>query len=118
MPEAYLPLLILLIVSVGLASIMVGVARILGPQQPTAVKLTPFECGSPVIGTARDRFSVKYYVTAILFLVFDIEAVFIYPWAVLFRKLGWYGFIEMLIFVAFILVGLVYVFRKGALEWE
>lgn len=118
MPQAYLPLLLLLIISVVLASVMVGLARILGPQTPTEVKLTPFECGSPVIGSARDRFSVKYYVTAILFLVFDIEAVFVYPWAVLFRRLGWYGFIEMLVFVAFILVGLIYVFRKGALEWE
>lgn len=118
MPQSYLPLLILAVIAVLLASIMVGLARVLGPKTPTAVKETPFECGSPVIGSARDRFSVKYYVTAILFLVFDIESVFIYPWAVLFRKLGWYGFVEMLVFVAFILVGLVYVFRKGALEWE
>ena len=118
MSESYLPIFILFFVTLGIGGAMLGLAYVLGPRKPSAIKEMPFEFGSPNIGTARDRFSVKYYVTAILFLVFDIESVFIYPWAVLFRELGWFGFVEMLVFVAFILVGLVYVLRKGALEWE
>ncbi len=97
---------------------MLGLAKALGPKTATALKKEPFEFGSPAIGTARDRFSVKYYMAAILFLIFDIESVFVYPWAIQFRRLGWFGYAEMLTFVAFILVGLVYVFRKGALEWD
>lgn len=118
MADSYLPILILFFVTLALGGVMLGLARVLGPKTPSAIKELPFEFGSPNIGSARERFSVKYYVTAILFLVFDIESVFIYPWAVLFRKLGWFGFVEMLVFVAFILVGLIYVLRKGALEWE
>jgi NADH-quinone oxidoreductase subunit A len=118
MPESYLPILLLGVVAVALGGAMLGLAKVLGPKQPSTTKGLPFECGSPPIGSARERFSVKYYVTAILFLVFDIESVFVYPWAVLFRKLGWFGFVEMLTFTAFLLVGLVYVLRKGALEWE
>lgn len=105
-------------VSLVIGGAMLGLAKLLGPRRPTAIKEMPFEFGSPNIGSARERFSVKYYVTAILFLVFDIESVFVYLWAVLFRKLGWFGFFEMLIFVVFILVGLIYVLRKGALEWD
>lgn len=118
MPESYLPILLLGIIAVVIGGAMLGLAKVLGPKQPSTTKGLPFECGSPPIGSARERFSVKYYVTAILFLVFDIESVFVYPWAVLFRKLGWFGFVEMLTFTAFLLVGLVYVLRKGALEWE
>ena len=118
MSESYLPIFILFFVTLGIGGAMLGLAYVLGPRKPSAIKEMPFEFGSPNIGTARERFSVKYYVTAILFLVFDIESVLIYPWAVLFRELGWFGFVEMLVFVAFILVGLVYVLRKGALEWE
>jgi NADH-quinone oxidoreductase subunit A len=116
--ETYVPVLFLFLISLILGVVMFTLARTLGPHKPTAIKDQPFEFGSLNIGSARERFSVKYYVTAILFLVFDIESVFIYPWAVLFRKLGWFGFFEMLIFVAFILVGLIYVLRKGALEWD
>jgi NADH-quinone oxidoreductase subunit A len=105
-------------VALAIGALMLTLAMVLGPKNPSPIKGQPFECGSPAIGSARERFSVKYYVTAILFLVFDIESVFIYPWAVLFRKLGWFGFVEMLVFVAFIVVGLIYVLRKGALEWD
>ncbi len=118
MPQSYIPILLLGAISLAVGGLMLGLAMTLGPKNPNPTKSQPFECGSPPIGSARDRFSVKYYVTAILFLVFDIESVFIYPWAVQFRKLGWLGFFEMPVFVAFILVGLVYVLRKGALEWE
>jgi len=116
--ESYLPILFLFVFTLIVSGALLGLSVLLGPRRPSAIKDLPFEFGSPNIGSARERFSVKYYVTAILFLVFDIESVFIYPWAVLFKQLGWFGFFEMLAFVAFILVGLVYVLRKGALEWE
>lgn len=95
-----------------------GLGRLLGPRNPTAIKLTTFECGNEPSGSAWGRFSVKFYLTAILFIVFDVEVVFMYPWAVLFRRLGWFGFAEMAIFIAILTVGLLYVWRRGALEWE
>jgi NADH-quinone oxidoreductase subunit A len=89
-----------------------------GLKKPTPVKLSPYECGMPPVGTARDRFSIKFYIIAMLFILFDIEAVFLYPWAVEFRKLGMFGFVEMGVFIAILLVGYIYVWKKGALEWE
>ena len=88
------------------------------PAQPTDVKLETFECGNEPSGSAWGRFSVKFYLTAILFIVFDVEVVFMYPWAVLFRKLGWFGFDAMAMFIAVLAIGLLYEWRKGALEWE
>jgi NADH-quinone oxidoreductase subunit A len=93
-------------------------SRLVGQKKPTPVKLSPYECGMPPVGTARDRFSIKFYIIAMLFILFDIEAVFLYPWAVEFRKLGMFGFVEMGVFIAILLVGYVYVWKKGALEWE
>jgi NADH-quinone oxidoreductase subunit A len=90
----------------------------LGPRRPSATKGEAFECGNPASGTAWGRFSVKFYLTAILFIVFDVEVVFLYPWALEFRPLGMLGFVEMAVFVAVLALGLVYVWRKGALEWE
>ena len=99
-------------------TIMVFASRILGPRNVTPIKLDTFECGNPpsapVFGT---RFSVKFYLPAILFIVFDVEVVFLYPWAVIFRRLGWFGLGEMALFVLILAVGLAYVWRKGALEW-
>lgn len=113
----YLPVFILLIVGIGLSLAMVAVTRIMGPRYTTAIKRSPFESGSNPIGTARERFSVKFYMVAILFIVFDVEAVFIYPWAVLLQELGWAAMISMLIFMATLVVGLIYVWKKGALSW-
>jgi len=112
-----------LLMSFGLcalvATIMVGASWILGPRHPTATKLEVFETGNPPLGSLRGiRFPIKFYLTAILFIVFDIEVVFMYPWAVVFRQLGWAGLAEMAVFVAVLAVGLVYVWRVGALEWE
>jgi NADH-quinone oxidoreductase subunit A len=90
----------------------------LGPKRPSAIKSTPFEAGSESSGPARQRFAVKFYVIALLFIVFDVEAVFLYPWAVNFQALGWFGYFEMLVFAATLIVGLIYVWKKGALEWE
>ncbi len=101
------------------ATIMVCASWILGPKNPTKTKLEIFETGNPPLGSLRGvRFPIKFYLTAILFIVFDIEVVFMYPWAVVFRQLGWAGLVEMAVFVAVLAVGLAYVWRVGALEWE
>jgi NADH-quinone oxidoreductase subunit A len=114
----YLPIAVLFVVAGGLGVVLSFVSAFLGPKKPNWEKEQNFECGSPVIGTARERFGVKFYVVALLFIVFDVEAVFLYPWAVLFRELGWSGFMTMGIFVATLVLGLIYVWKKGALNWE
>jgi NADH-quinone oxidoreductase subunit A len=116
----YLPLLVVLVIAGGLALIISQISGILGPKPKLSkVKETPFECGSaPSPGSARQRFAVKFYVIALLFIVFDVEAVFLYPWAVQFRALGWFGYVEMLVFAVTLVVALIYVWRKGALDWE
>lgn len=114
----YLPLAIVLLLAGVLAVVIVGLASILGPRKASAVKSETFECGSETIGSARQRFAVKFYVVALLFIVFDVEAVFLYPWAVNFRALGWFGYTEMIVFAATLVVGLIYVWKKGALNWE
>ncbi len=115
----YLPVAVMLGVAGGLALILTFISALAGPRRPSAIKSEIFEFGSPLSpGTARQRFAVKFYVVALLFIVFDIETVFLYPWAVLFRDLGWFGFVEMAIFVAILALGLIYVWKKGALEWE
>lgn len=114
---SYFPVLVLLVLAVGLALAMSWMAWFLGPKRVNAKKLAPFECGSESVGSAHERFGVKFYVVALLFIVFDVEAVFLYPWAINFQALGWFGLISMGIFVFTLVVGLVYVWRKGALEW-
>ncbi|MCS6925854.1 MAG: NADH-quinone oxidoreductase subunit A [Candidatus Binatia bacterium] len=114
--EQYVPVLIALILGGLIATAMVFASAILGPQKHAPVKEEPFECGNPPSGSAWGRFSVKFYLAAILFIIFDIEVVFLYPWAVVFRQLGLFGFIEMLVFVLILAVGLVYIIKKGALE--
>jgi len=114
----YLPVVIMALVAALIPALFVTVGRFLGPRKPSLVKGEAFECGNPPTGPAWGRFSVKFYLTAILFIVFDVEVVFLYPWAILFRRLGVFGFVEMLIFVAILTLGLAYVWRKGALEWD
>ncbi|MGA9520353.1 MAG: NADH-quinone oxidoreductase subunit A [Myxococcaceae bacterium] len=114
----YLPLLALLLLAGGMAVGLSFLAGILGPNLPNPLKETTFEAGSESSGHARGRFTVKFYVVALLFIVFDVEAVFLYPWAVNFRELGWFGYGEMSVFAATLVVGLVYVWKKGALDWE
>ncbi len=115
---AYFPVALVLGVAGLLAGSISFMAWLLGPKRLNAVKIQPFECGSESSGPARERFGVKFYVVALLFIVFDVEAVFLYPWAVIFKQLGWFGFASMSVFVFTLLVGLVYVWKKGALEWE
>jgi NADH-quinone oxidoreductase subunit A len=122
--QTYFPIGVVLLLAVGLAVVMLTVAGALGPRRSGEVKGAPFECGSIPIGSARDRFSVKFYVVAILFIVFDIEAVFLFPWAVLllpsegYPGLGWPGFVSMGIFAATLLAGLAYVWKKGVIDWS
>ena len=115
----YGPMFLMLATAAAIAALFWGAATFLGRhKKPNPEKNAPFECGSESTGGRHLKLSVKFYLTAILFVVFDIEAVFVYPWAIHFRDLGWLGFAEMLSFLAVILVALVYVWRKGVLEWE
>lgn len=114
----YLPILILLIVAAGFAVINIGLSAILGRRKPTPEKLSPYECGIDPVGSAHERFSVKFYLLAMLFVIFDIEVVFLYPWAVAFKSLKLFGFIEMIIFLGILLVCYFYLWKKGGLEWD
>lgn len=118
MLEAYLPLLILLGISAAQAVGMVALSEVLSPRKATLVKLAPYESGIDPLGSTRERFSVKFYVVAILFIVFDVETVFLVPWAVAMRTLGVEGFIVAMIFIFILAVGLIYEWKKGALEWD
>ncbi len=125
--QIYFPICLALAVAAGLAALMLALSNLLGPRRPSLVKSTPFECGSVPVGSARERFGVKFYVVALLFIVFDIEAIFLYPWAALllpsdehgvhYAGLGWAGFLSMGIFVFTLVAGLVYVWKKGVLDW-
>jgi NADH-quinone oxidoreductase subunit A len=114
----YLPILILLVISTALAAVVILISTFLGPRRPTRRKLQPYESGMTPLGPAQRRMPVKFYLVAVLFILFDVEIIFLYPWAVTFRQLGLFGFVEMVIFVAILLVGYVYAWKKGALEWE
>ena len=114
----YLPMAVVLLLAGGMAAVIPFVTGLLGPRSLTPVKSQSFECGNEPLGSARQRFAVKFYVVALLFIVFDVEAVFLYPWAVNFKLLGWYGYAVMAAFAATLVVGLVYVWKKGAWEWE
>jgi len=114
--EQYIPIVIALLLCGGIATLMTFASTLLGASKHTAVKDEPFECGNPSSGSAWGRFSVKFYLAAILFIIFDVEVVFMYPWAVVFKQLGMFGFVEMLVFVLILAVGLIYIIKKGALE--
>ncbi|MCU0674536.1 MAG: NADH-quinone oxidoreductase subunit A [Myxococcota bacterium] len=118
MLSAYLPVFLLLLVATLVALGMFTATSLAGPNKPTPEKMLPYESGSNTTGASHLRQSVKFYLTAILFVVFDIEAVFMYPWAALFRQLGWIGFLEMVLFLVVLGVTLIYAWKKGALEWE
>ncbi len=108
----------LIILGMIVAAAMLALSMFVGPKNPSKVKGAPFECGNESLGTTRQRFSVRFYLVALLFIIFDVEVVFLYPWAVLYKDLGLFGLVEMMVFMAILGVGLAYVWRKGALEWE
>lgn len=118
MPAEYVPLVVFFSAAVVFALLAVGVSTLLGPRSPSATKGQPYECGIVPAETARRRLPVGFYLTAMLFIVFDVEAIFVYPWAVLLRQLRGQGLVEMGIFIGILFLTLVYVWRKGALEWE
>ena len=114
----YVPLLMLFILAAVITVGMFAATSLLGPKNPTPEKMIPYECGSESTGGRFVKPSVKFYLTAILFVVFDVEVVFMYPWAALFKGLGWFGFLSMLSFIVALIVALAYCWKKGALEWE
>jgi len=115
---SYLPIVLMLIVATGFVVTTMVVTHILGPKRKSKIKLETFECGIESQGNARIPFSIKYFLVAILFVLFDVEVIFMYPWAVNFKSLGWLGFVEMLTFMSFLLVGFFYIIKRGALKWE
>ena len=118
MTQPYLGILFVALIVVLNAAVLLGLSELVSADRPTPAKQSPYESGMIPLGDTRRRFSVQFYIVAMLFIVFDIETVFFFPWAVVFRDLGLFGFVEMLIFVGVLLVGLAYAWRKGALEWD
>ena len=117
-PEIYFPVLVQIVIAAVVAAALVTLSWLLGKRTRSPLKDTPYESGMAPVGSARERFSVKFYLVGMVFILFDIEAIFLYPWAVVYRQLKLFGFFEMLIFIALVLIGFFYVWRKGALNWS
>lgn len=115
--DGWLAFAIMLAMGIGVGIVGVAISNWLGPKKPTPEKAAPYECGVPPVGDARERQSVKFYLVAMIFLLFDIEVAFLYPWALALRDLGWTGFFQILVFFALLLGGFVYIWRKGVLDW-
>ncbi len=119
MINPYIALIAMMVVIAGFLITMLTLASVLGPKDKTRTKQLPFECGSVSVGDIKDqRFNVRFYLVAMLFILFDIEVIFMYPWALNLEQLGWFGFFQMFSFVVVLLVGLIYVWRKGVLDWN
>ena len=114
----YIPLLLFTVVAIGFAAVTIGASSLLSPRRVSRQKMEPYECGVEPMGNARARFKIHFYLVAVLFILFDIEVVFLYPWAVTFRQLGLYGLVEMALFILILLVGYVYLLKKRALDWD
>ena len=115
--QGWISILIMIALGAGFALISVLLSSVLGPRKPTPEKSAPYECGMPAVGDARERMSVKFYLVAMIFLLFDIEVAFLYPFAMALRDLGWVGFVQILVFFLLLVGGYVYVWRKGVLDW-
>ena len=115
--SGWLGILVMIGLGVGFAAVMIALSGVLGPRNPTPEKLAPYECGMPAVGDARERHSVKFYLVAMVFLLFDIEVAFLYPWAVALRELGWPGLAQIVTFFLILVVGYIYIWRKGVLDW-
>ncbi len=115
--ETYFPVLVQIVIALVVAGGMIGASAVVGRKVRDRVKDSPYESGMTPVGSARERFSVKYYLVAMLFILFDIEAIFLYPWAVVYRELKLFGFIEMLLFIVLVLCGFFYIWKKGVLDW-
>jgi NADH-quinone oxidoreductase subunit A len=115
--EQYFPVLVQTIIAFGIACGLIGVSALLGKRGKSRLKDTPYECGMAPTGSAAERFSVKFYLVGMVFILFDIEAVFLYPWVVVYRELKMFAFVEMLLFIVVVLIGFFYIWKKGALNW-
>jgi NADH-quinone oxidoreductase subunit A len=118
MIENYIPLALMLIVAIGFGVIMANLSKWIGPKNPNKEKLSVYESGMSPVGSTRERVSIKYYIVGMLFIIFDIELVFLYPWAVTFDKIGVFALGQMFLFLGLLFIGYIYVLKKGALEWD
>jgi NADH-quinone oxidoreductase subunit A len=114
----YAPILLVFAVAAFVAGAMVTLPGLIAPRRLSAAKVAPFECGMDALSTPEGRFPIKFSTIAIFFILIDIELLFVWPWAMLYRRLGWFGFAEMLVFLAVLMLGFLYIWRKGGLEWE
>jgi len=114
----YFPILVFLVIGFGLAAVMIMMGAMLGPHRPNSDKLAPYECGFEAFEDSRMKFDVRYYLVAILFILFDLEIAFLFPWAIVLDQIGTFGMLAMLVFLAILTIGFVYEWKKGALEWE
>jgi NADH-quinone oxidoreductase subunit A len=118
MLEQYFPILLFIVVGLVIGGVLLGLGRLVGPDRPDPEKLAPYECGFEAFEDARMKFDVRYYLVAILFILFDLEIAFLFPWAVVLQEIGFFGFASMMVFLAILTVGFIYEWKKGALEWE
>ena len=118
MLEHYFPILLFILVGLVLGGVLLGLGKLVSPDRPDPEKLSPYECGFEAFEDARMKFDVRYYLVAILFILFDLEIAFLFPWAIVLQEIGWFGFFSMMIFLGILVVGFVYEWKKGALEWE
>ncbi len=114
----YVPILVFIIVGIGVGLGLFTLGSLISPKKPDAAKLAPYECGFDAFEDARIPFDVRFYLVAILFIIFDLETAFLFPWAVVLHKIGWFGFFVMMAFLSLLIVGFIYEWKKGALEWE
>jgi NADH-quinone oxidoreductase subunit A len=114
----YLPILMVFVIAAGVAGLLLGIPSLIAPKRLSAVKLEPFECGKPPISLPEGRFAIRFSTIAIFFIIFDIELLFVWPWAAVFLRLGWFGFAEMMVFLAVLMLGFLYIWKKRGLEWE
>jgi NADH-quinone oxidoreductase subunit A len=116
--QGYAPLVLQLLIAAVLASLLVSLSSLIGWRRPNRAKQQAYECGMEPTGDAREPFSVRFYLVAMIFILFDAEAIFLYPWALMFRELKLYGFVEMMVYIAVLVVGYIYLWKKGALDWH
>jgi NADH-quinone oxidoreductase subunit A len=114
----YLPILMVFVIAAGVAGLLLGIPSLIAPRRLSTVKLEPFECGKPPISLPEGRFAIRFSTIAIFFIIFDIELLFVWPWAAIYLKLGWFGFAEMMVFLAVLMLGFLYIWKKRGLEWE
>jgi NADH-quinone oxidoreductase subunit A len=118
MLEQYLPILLFILIGLGMGIVLPFLGFFLGKSEPDPAKNSPYECGFEAFDDARMKFDVRYYLVAILFIIFDLEIAFLFPWAIVFKDIGLFGFISMMIFLTILIIGFIYEWKKGALEWE